>query len=523
MLRPPRIVLYPFFIALYGVLAFAAKNSQQLARLGDLVSPVVLSLAVALGAWVVSRLVSREMHVRALVTLVGVAWFAAYGYFQHALFRQPWLSVFSPHRYAIPTFLLLLSAAAYVVVHRWPRPLEELSRYLNVTTGVLLLFPVFTLVAHPPRFTTTRAVHAVVAPVHASGPVALADAPTRPNVYLIILDKYTGWRSLARNFGFDNRAFEDSLRHLGLVVPRAPHANYIHTHLALASMLNWRLLDDRPRALSADVGAVAMDDSAIENNRTWRFLHERGYRFFFFPSFYETTTHNRFADLQLPDPSQVTSEYEGVWRQTTLAAPFVYWWCRTFACRGHDPFTASHANVVDWKFEQLAQLPDSAGPIFAFAHLILPHEPYIFNADCSQRVPYLPAADTGAEEPLVKVAYVEQIQCVNRKILTLVHAILARSATPPIIILQADHGHGRMGRIFVTAAVAGPERVAERIDPFAAYYLPGHPEGVVYDSITPVNVLPRIFNYYFDADIPLQPDATFWSTWDYPFQFRRIR
>ena len=123
----------------------------------------------------------------------------------------------------------------------------------------------------------------------------------------------------------------------------------------------------------------------------------------------------------------------------------------------------------------------------------------------------------------MKQAYVGQIECVNRLVSRLVGELLAKSKTPPIIILQADHGHGRFGRGFATLRRAGHERVNERIDPFAAYYLPGHPAGVVYDSITPVNVLPRIFNHYFDADIPLQPDATFWSTWDEPFKFTRIR
>ncbi len=89
-------------------------------------------------------------------------------------------------------------------------------------------------------------------------------------------------------------------------------------------------------------------------------------------------------------------------------------------------------------------------------------------------------------------------------------------------MLQADHGNGRLGAEFATISEADPDRVRERIDPFAAYYLPQQPAGVVYDSITPVNVLPRIFNHYFDAGIPLQRDATYWSTWQEPFSFTPV-
>jgi hypothetical protein len=200
------------------------------------------------------------------------------------------------------------------------------------------------------------------------------------------------------------------------------------------------------------------------------------------------------------------------------------WWCRAFGCqRGAQPYAPAPPELIEWKFRQLEQLPDSSGAIFAFAHFTVPHEPYIFRADCTPRELYWPVADSGAYELPVKRAYIEQIECVNRKVLHFLETVHARSKTPPIIILQADQGHGPLARWLNVQPADVPDLAAERIDIFAAYYLPGHPSDVVYDSITPVNVLPRIFNHYFDAQIPLQPDATFWSTWEEPFKFTRMR
>jgi hypothetical protein len=181
------------------------------------------------------------------------------------------------------------------------------------------------------------------------------------------------------------------------------------------------------------------------------------------------------------------------------------------------------ASLLDWKFEELRQLADTSGPKFVFAHLLVPHEPFIYNADCSHREPLWPTTRHDKNDPEARTAYVNQIRCVNAKLLTVTRAIIARSQSPPIVILQADHGNGRLDASLGSADEAGAARVAERVEPFAAYYLPGNPSGVVYDSITPVNVLPRIFNYYFGAGIPLQPDETYWSSALRPFDFTKVR
>ena len=341
---------------------------------------------------------------------------------------------------------------------------------------------------------------------------------------MIILDEYTGVRSLRANFGFDNEPFLDSLRRRGFIVPRTPRSNYVHTHLALAAMLNWHLLDDRPAQLKVWNGALATDYAAIEDNRTWRYLRGLGYRFVFLPSAYPGTRRNRFADLQLPQPSKVVQEFGLVWSQRTVLIPVAALWCRSFGCGGDDfPYRPAPASLIDWKFEQLAKLPDSAGPLFVFAHMVLPHEPYAFNADCSHRTPLWPRTAAESNEPAAKAAYVDQIRCLNSKLSRLISSLLSESETPPIIVLQADHGNGRLGGEFASLDGASRDQVEERIDPFAAYYLPDQAADVIYDSITPVNVLPRIFNHYFKAGIPLQPDATFWSTWKEPFDFDKIQ
>jgi hypothetical protein len=46
---------------------------------------------------------------------------------------------------------------------------------------------------------------------------------------------------------------------------------------------------------------------------------------------------------------------------------------------------------------------------------------------------------------------------------------------------------------------------------------------MVADSITPINLLPTVLNYYFDAGIPLQENAVYWARLLPPFDVTRLR
>jgi hypothetical protein len=67
-----------------------------------------------------------------------------------------------------------------------------------------------------------------------------------------------------------------------------------------------------------------------------------------------------------------------------------------------------------------------------------------------------------------------------------------------------------------------PDNVRERIDPFAAYLVPPKVLPALYDSVSPVNVLPAVFNGLFDARIPAPPDQSYWSSERRPYDFERI-
>jgi hypothetical protein len=516
-MKPTRIV-YPFLLAVYPVITLAAANADYVTP-GGLAFALIAFLAVAALSWFVSGRISTDRHRRGLIALAGVAFFCFYGFFDRAVGRanEFWADARTGLTLLLWVGLCFGASAVLVAISRSG---ERTSRYLNLFALAFILIPALDLASGLAASSTVPAALEV--------PRAGRVRQPKRDIYLIILDKYTGTRSLAANYGFDNRPFERTLRERGFFVPAAPRANYTQTKVALPSMLNWIYMD----SVAAEVGpgddARAILRGLTEHNRAWQFLAGQGYRFVFFPSAYFLTARNANADLQLPEPGEPSIGTSVAWFSSTPVPDLLRLSCDISDCAGMDgrmfPYEPESAELIEWKFDQLARLAHTDGqPIFALAHLLLPHEPYVFNEDCSHREPFWPLDETGERTDEVGVAYIAQIRCTNRMLTGLIDALLAGPGPQPIIILQSDHGHARLVKntiysVSAQLAELEPERVRERADVFAAYLLPDGGADLLYDAITPVNVLPTVFNHYFGTSIPRLPDLSFWSDYIDPLR-----
>jgi hypothetical protein len=141
------------------------------------------------------------------------------------------------------------------------------------------------------------------------------------------------------------------------------------------------------------------------------------------------------------------------------------------------------------------------GPKFVFAHLVIPHYPYVYGPNGEFVTPEPgPSADLKG--------YPDAVTYIDQAILQAVDRIMADSKTPPVIVIQGDHGAFRYSEH------------AQRMSILNAYYLPGA-QAALYPTISPVNTFRVIFNSYFGKNYPLLDDASWYSpTRDrYNFEF----
>jgi hypothetical protein len=498
---------YPFLLASVPILYFAAKSSGQF-ELGTL----ALMLGIALAgcglvyALAVLATAGRRPALPPFVAMLAVAWFFSYPMLARRVSGNP---AHVPHAILIPVGLALLAALLWWIRRRH-RLLGGVGRYLTLVGALLVGWSTIQIGAG--WFRGRRAItHSALARELArpiEGPAI--PSQTRRDIYLIVLDEYANSDVLRERFGYDNRPFEDSLRALGFHVPRLVRSNYAHTLLSLPSMLNSAHLDRLEHELGPKNNYPALPNYLLEHNRVAPYLEARGYRYVFFPSqwWYSTRT-SSLADAEFRpwNGFDFTRAMSGGELQRTLRGLSVL----RYLDQDHR-WEADHARRT---LEGLAAVPRSSGPVFAFAHILKPHDPYVFDRDCGTLRRKKDDDDVGP--------YLEQLECVNRLLLATVHGILRASEVPPIIILQGDHGTKLLHATgYARAGQVPPAAARERFGAFGAYYLPDGGAAAFGDTVTVVNVLGNVLRYYFGAHLPRSGDEQYISPADFPYAFRRV-
>jgi hypothetical protein len=172
-----------------------------------------------------------------------------------------------------------------------------------------------------------------------------------------------------------------------------------------------------------------------------------------------------------------------------------------------DPRRAKYDQALQ-EFEDIARSSKFRGPKFVFAHIGIPHEPYVFDQNGN-------FVARGSGVPNI-TRFQNQVTFTNQKLEELIDRLLAATGRRAIIILQTDEGpSGTNGvRHLLEEGRLDPASRARLPDKFRilnAYYLPGVSADDLYPSITPVNTFRLVFDLYFDAGLGLLPDEI-WAT-----------
>ena len=188
------------------------------------------------------------------------------------------------------------------------------------------------------------------------------------------------------------------------------------------------------------------------------------------------------------------------------------------------PYETHRENILS-AFSGLEEIPSLDGDYFVYAHIIAPHPPFVFDAQ-GNAIPHDEPFTLFDANYYIKdhsrggyiAGYRKQIQYVNTLVLGTVDALLAQSETPPIIILQGDHGPGaylQWGSLEQTIP-------SERFGILNAYYFPDADYASLYPSISPVNSFRVLLNQFFGTDYALLPDLHYYSYWNFPFDFTEV-
>jgi len=412
--------------------------------------------------------------------------------------------------------LALVAIAGLVLVWRGGRWVIPVTRAANFAAVLLVAFNVVRLA----DFAVTGG-RAAAAMSSASPEVQVPDNVRRPDIYYIILDRYANADTLQEVYGFDNSSFLAELERRGFTVADSSWSNYFKTALSLSSSLSMDYLDGE--ALAAVQGlerqsfypANLMLQGRLAVPAT---LKSIGYEYIHIGNWWEPSATNVDADVTVR--FEEGAEFSAALLSTTA-------WMLTQPLNPTEAPDTAETRFLRarehtlFAFDRLEDAADRPGPTYVFAHFLVPHTPYVFNADGTRPTQADLRARSGDE------SYLQQLLWANERILRVLdHLLNAPPDEQPVIILQADEGplpdrfaadEGSFDWLQAT-----PEEIAQKFGILNAVHLPRvDATGVgFHDRLSPVNTFRIVFTTYFGAELPLLPDRVYLSpTYDRLYHF----
>lgn len=496
-------VVHPILFAIYPVVFLFSYNVKETSP-GEVVLPLLLLAGISILMWLVLGFIIRDKEKSAIIVSLAFVLFFSYGHVMNAL-----LWTFFRHRYLLSIWVLVFVSGVYLII-RTQKSLNKITGFLNFISIILIAISAVQILPNLLKY------HGAVEEVQImEGKTDKRES--LPDIYYIILDGYARGDVLQELFDYDNSDFLEYLSQKGFYVAEKSLSNYCQTFLSLASSLNFVYLDDFAKEIGDNPLVWAPMSKRIKYSFVHGFLKQKGYTLISFASGYHHTEIKN-SDIYLK-PEWSLSEFENTLINTTPIPILLK--------KLHTPVSDFQYNIhrerINFVFDQLKKTAGSYSPAFYFVHIIAPHPPFVFDENGDGVNPNRPFNITGGmglEEIArnmgkYKKDYTAQLTYINVKTKEVIDQIISKSATPPIIVMQADHGSGMLFDVDSHEN----SNLKERFSIFNAYYLPGDGCELLYDKISPVNTFRVIFNHYFMAEYQILEDRSFFSSSDKPLLF----
>ncbi len=471
--------LYPFLFAVYPILELRNYNIAYVDP-ASLYRPILLSVLLTGLIWVILRPVMKEWQKAGILATLTILLFFSYG---HAYLQYEAMFGDIPrHRHLVLGFGAILVLAAWII---WRvKSTDGIVNFLLATGGILVAFSLFQTVRHDISvFQAARSSEKSL-----SAETVTVDASVqRPDIYFILLDAHTRSDILLKDFKYDNSAFIQQLKDMGFYVAECAQSNYPATKLSVTSTF-FADYHNSPTLYP------------VYSSPIIKTVHSLGYKVITF----ENRSNGHFdigEDMRLSrnqmafgriDLTGGLSEFDMMLLKTSFLRIAID---MPQLIPGLDEQMLQkteyyeHYQQTYYILDELQNLPDMDGPKFVFAHILVPHPPFIFTADGKFH---------WAEK--AKDGYVSNIQFIDSHLVPVLKEIISKSKTPPVIIIMGDHGPAGV-----------PITPEMRMSILNAYYVNDTAKKDLYETITPVNSFRVVLNNYFGTQYPYLEDKSYFA------------
>jgi len=494
-------LLHPFFFSIFPALSLLAHN-LTLSSYREILVPVGINLTMT-ALLLVILIVFRVSHTKAGLA-VSMFWllFYSFGQVLGVVFGTTYGEISRPILIMGLVFWVVILIGSVVVVLRSKKEFPSLGKLLFVISLVAVLVPAGRValrnLSSPASLSQWETVRESVIQSMPSSPFI------RPDIVYVIVDGYGREDILKEMYGIQNESFLRELEEMGFFVADRSVSNYNQTDLSLASSLNMAYLQDL--LVPGSVNRIDL----IQHSTIVELLKRYGYKTVSFATGY-TETDMPFTDRYL-GPGLALTEYQTLLLQYTPLPPI-------FDLLNMATPYDLHRKRISYILDHLPDTVADPGPVFVFAHLLIPHPPFVWDASCRPIDPPVEFSLRDGQhfmagqsrDDYVK-GYAGQISCLNKRLLPMLRRLIQNSSRdrPLVVLLQGDHGPGSQ----LDWDSAERSNVTERFSILNAYRLPGgDDQWSPGNSITPVDTFRLVCNRYFGSGLPYIPNASYFVPW----------
>jgi len=403
------------------------------------------------------------------------------------------LDFFQVEHYTLLPFFILLAIYASWLVAKIPATHSILIwKGLTFIVGMLVIFNIAKIASveikkllKPITYTSVK-----VDPNSA--------AKGYPDIYYIILDEFSGFEPM-RKYWHNQKVdgFVKFLKSKGFFIAEQSHGSSIWSIHQMITRLNYQ---EYPSPGPKD-RAININFEPLYNNKVMRYLKSRGYatavfnempwKFKAMPPIIADYSINYKRGTMI-DFGVLFDEFGVLLADNSMLRAFSKFYI------AKDPEYIKHKNMIFNMVNKIAAVNEVASPKFVYVHLLLPHDPFMFDQKGNM---------------IDQIFYDNWNYYLGQYNFTLdiakkmIENILATSDPKrhPVIILQSDHGcRNILNKQNPKSAILDNFPPEYRTHILFTLYMPGYDASGLAQDINPINTFPIVFNYLFAANIPLK-------------------
>ena len=518
--------IHPFLVGIFPILIIYSQNIGRV-EITELFLPVIIIVGLTIGLYYFLKSILKNENKSAIIVTLILIMLFSYGHIYYLL-SDVMIDEFDigQNRYLIPAFGLVLGISIFFII-RARRVFDNATSILNVISIVFIIVAISNVALVGAEITSCDKCSNQeffyeardFSDYFESHEFSISENQELPDVYYLILDEYARNDALIEYHNFSNHELTEFLEKKGFHIAKNSFANYPMSVQSIPAIMNM----DYINFLADEIGTEVRNYKPLNgknyglypNNMVIKNFKEMDYKIITFNTFALHLHENPLADKTFchRDKFLLDNRLADVLARTSIFGYYIERWAegelRQATLCAFENF-GNAGNVFD-------------EPVFVWAHVMLPHPPWIFGPNGEEITPGKPLLitdnpefrDSGWEP---KRQYIQQVQFANKKTIEVVENILENNRNA-IIIIQGDHGTAWETNWMEPSK----EDAWQRLRNFDAIYFPDKDKrDLLLDDRTLVNTFRTVFNAYYESNYELLENKMYWGWNAKPYYFEEM-